>query len=52
VDDAVVVGELESVADLGDDGEGVGGSDGASGNELAEGEAVDEFHDEEGSFEF
>ena len=47
VDDAAVVGVLEGVADLGDDGEGVIGGGGGGVEELAEGEAVDEFHEEE-----
>ncbi len=47
VDDAAVVGVLECVADLGDDGEGVVGGEGVGVEELAEGEAVDEFHGEE-----
>ena len=47
VDDAVVVGALEGVADRGDDGEGFGGGETAGLEELAEIETVDEFHDEE-----
>ena len=43
----MVVGVLEGVADLGDDGEGFFGGDVAGVEEVAEGHAVDEFHEEE-----
>ena len=53
VDDAAVMGVLEGVADLGDDGEGGVGVEWGGVEELAEGETVDEFHEEEEeSFEF
>ncbi len=46
VDDAVLVSEVEGVADLGEEFEGEGGGEFAAGDELVDGGTVDEFHDE------
>ena len=47
VDDAAVVGVLQGITDLRDDGEGGVGIEARGGEELAEGEAVKVFHGEE-----
>ena len=46
MEDAFVVGVLEGFADARDDGEGLGGVDGAGAHGLAEVDAVDVFHEE------
>jgi len=46
VDDAAVVGELEGVAEGGDDGEGFPGGEFLDAQQLAEVHAIDEFHEE------
>ncbi len=46
MDDAVVVGELEGVADLGDDGQGLAGGEAAAVDEVAQGDAVHELHEQ------
>jgi hypothetical protein len=48
VDDALIVGVLEGIADLGDDGEGFLGGDVAGVKECAERHAIDVFHEEVG----